>query len=396
MRKSLFLLFFFCSLTIINAQNNYKSGYLITNENDTIRGLINLRTNKMNAKVCEFKQTEADNSKVYYPGDIAGYRFTDEGRFYITKDIEIDSILRTVFIEYLLQGTMNLYFYSDNLDYYFFEDEKGKQTYITNKPGDKRTDRGDVKYKGIMFYLFKDTDLVAQEAYKTPFNRESIKKLTKKYHEEMCTSGEQCIEFEAKKEKNIIDVKYSLYVGIGFQSYSFVDTKLNIINPFKYVSPAIGVQASFYLPQSSDSFSLLVDIALSSIKADDEKNYKSNEGYTTKMKFNFDALNCVGRLGLKYTYPKGKYRPTIEGGATLSSLFSKSSTYYYETTVQVTPFEKDNYILPETSFLGYYGAVGLDMSVKQKQSVFARVVYDNAKRNGDQLKTVQLRFGYTF
>ncbi len=396
MRTIFFFLFLFFFSTMLDAQNNYKQGYLITNENDTIRGLINLRTDKKNAKSCDFKETEADNSKIYFPGEIAGYRFIDEGRYYVTKDIKIDSIPRKVFIEYLLQGTMNLYFYADDLEYYFFEDEKGKQTYITKKPDDKTTDRGDEKYKGIMFYLFKDTYPVAQEAYKTPFNRESIKKLTKKYHEEMCTSGEQCIEFEAKKEKKFIAFKYSIYAGLGFQNYSFYDERLALVNPFKYISPTIGGQVNFYIPQSSESFSLLVDLSLSSVKADEEKSYKSNEGYTSKVKFNFDALTFVARLGMKYTYPKGKYRPTVEGGATLSSLFSKSSTYYYETTVQVTPFEKNNYILPETSFLGYYAALGLDMSVNKKQFVFVRVVYDNAKRNGDQLKTIQVRLGYTF
>lgn len=396
MRTIFFLSFLVFFSTMLDAQNNYKQGYLITNENDTIRGLINFKTNKKNAQSCEFKETEADKSKIYFPGEIAGYRFIDEGRYYVTKDIKIDSIPRKVFMEYLLQGTMNLYFYADDLEYYFFEDEKGKQTYITKKPDDKTRDRGDEKYKGIMFYLFKDAYPVAQQSYKTPFNRESIKKLTKKYHEEMCTSGEQCIEFEAKKEKKFIALKYSIYAGLGFQTYSFYDERLALVNPFKYISPTIGGQVNFYLPQSSESFSLLVDLSLSSVKADEEKSYKSNEGYTSKVKFNFDVLTFDARLGMKYTYPQGKLRPTIEGGAILSSLFSKSSTYYYETTVQVTPFEKNNYILPETSFLGYYAALGLDIGVNKKQFAFVRVIYDNAKRNGDQLKTVQVRLGYTF
>lgn len=397
MRTIFFLSFLVFFSTMFDAQNNYKQGYLITNENDTIRGVINLRTDKKNANSCDFKETEADKSKIYFPGEIAGYRFIDEGRYYVTKDIKIDSIPRKVFMEYLLQGTMNLYFYADDLEYYFFEDEKGKQTYITKKPDDKTRDRGDEKYKGIMFYLFKDTYPVAQEAYKTPFNRESIKKLTKKYHEEMCTSGEQCIEFEAKKEKKFIALKYSIYAGLGFQTYSFYDERLALVNPFKYISPTIGGQVNFFFPKQSESLSLLVDLSLGSLTAEKEHHLNSAL-YLYETKYNFKALILTGRLGVKYVYPRGKFSPAVEGGLIFASLFNKSSDYYngrIEETVHID-IEKHNYILPQSTFFGYYMAGGFDMSVNKKQFAFVRVIYDNAKRNGDQLKTVQVRLGYTF
>lgn len=68
MRATFIFSFFFCFLTILHAQNNYKPGYLISNNNDTIRGLINLRINKMNSKACQFKQTEEDDVITYSPG----------------------------------------------------------------------------------------------------------------------------------------------------------------------------------------------------------------------------------------------------------------------------------------------------------------------------------------
>ena len=44
--------------TVIYAQNNYIQGYVLTNENDTIFGLINFRTIKNNHKQCSFKADE--------------------------------------------------------------------------------------------------------------------------------------------------------------------------------------------------------------------------------------------------------------------------------------------------------------------------------------------------
>lgn len=207
---------------------------------------------------------------------------------------------------------MNLYFYTDNTDYYFFEDEKGTMTSITKKPDDKTMDKGDEKYRGIMFYLFQDAYPVAQEAYKTSFDRESIKKLTKKYHEQMCTNDEKCIEFEAKKEKTFVAVKYSIYAGLGFQSYSFYDERMQVVNPLKSISPAIGGQINVFFPQETESLSLLVDLSIASVKA--EESHYLNGGSLYKTKYNFEALAFVGKLGIKYVYPSGKFRPTVEGG----------------------------------------------------------------------------------
>lgn len=86
----------------------------------------------------------------------------------------------------------------------------------------------------------------------------------------------------------------------------------------------------------------------------------------------------------------------LRGGIAITSLFNKSSTYYNGRAEETASIEKQNYILPQSSFFGYYAAAGLDMSVNKKQFVFVRIVYDNAKKNGDQLKTIQLRFGYGF
>lgn len=392
---SIFVLLF-SFLTTLNAQNNYKEGYIITNQKDTIRGLINLRTNKINSKGCQFKETPNDADKIYSPGEIAGYRFEKEGRYYITKDIEIDSVSSKVFVEYLLQGKMNLYFYSDNLDYYFFEDEQGKIAYMTKQLDDKTTDIGDGKYRGIMFYLFKDCFPVAEQAYKTPFNRRAIVKLTKEYHEEMCTDGEKCIEFEAKREGKFINAKYSVYAGLGLQTYSFYDDRLSTVNPLKYVSPAIGGQVNFYFPQSSESFSLLLDASVSSLKADGESSSTSASGAVSSTVYNFEALAFTGRLGAKYTYPKGTFRPTAEGGLSFSSLFNKSSTYSHKRPMQLVPIDRENFILPQTSLPGFYGAIGLDFQIKESQFIFLRILYDNVKRHGDKLKTFQLNLGYTF
>jgi len=122
MKRKLFLcsFIFFVLFASLKAQSNYKKGYVITNDNDTIYGLIDFRTDAINATRCTFKSEQAE--KIYYPGDIAGYKFSDEGKYYVTREVTIDSIPQKFFLEYLVQGMMDLYYLrSDGKVYYLFD-----------------------------------------------------------------------------------------------------------------------------------------------------------------------------------------------------------------------------------------------------------------------------------
>lgn len=160
----------------VNAQSNYKRGYIITNDNDSIAGWIDFRTDKMNQKQCKFKPSEQEKETIYLPGEIAGYRFTDEGNYYVSRDIEINEELQKVFLEYMVQGMMNLYSYYDGQQYFFFEDAAGKMTMVTKKPDEIKDSKyfEDKKYKGVLLYMFKDYAPVGDVVKKANFNQKSM------------------------------------------------------------------------------------------------------------------------------------------------------------------------------------------------------------------------------
>ena len=56
-----------CLSTLLYAQGNYVPGYVITNQQDTLVGWINLRTDKNNQKQCEFKPDLKSATKIYLP-----------------------------------------------------------------------------------------------------------------------------------------------------------------------------------------------------------------------------------------------------------------------------------------------------------------------------------------
>ena len=67
------------------AQQNLRDGYVITLQGDTLQGVIDFRTASMNTKRCVFKQNGATEFKTYLPGEIDGYRFINNGIYYVSK-----------------------------------------------------------------------------------------------------------------------------------------------------------------------------------------------------------------------------------------------------------------------------------------------------------------------
>ena len=90
-------------------QSNYKSGYIITQQGDTIHGLVNeLRKNKKYS-ICKFKEGESSDQKTYFPEEILGYGFKD-GRAYVSESLNLHTGDSGVyFVEVIIRGTISLY-----------------------------------------------------------------------------------------------------------------------------------------------------------------------------------------------------------------------------------------------------------------------------------------------
>ena len=108
----------------VQAQRDYRKGYIITNRQDTIYGWIDYRGDIRNSKVCSFKKTENDQATEYSPSDILAYRFIDS-KFYVSKNVGTADAPNQVFLEYLVNGLANLYYFRDenSNDHYYIEND---------------------------------------------------------------------------------------------------------------------------------------------------------------------------------------------------------------------------------------------------------------------------------
>ena len=327
----------------LQAQKDFRPGYIITNEYDTIHGLIDYRGDIRNSKECAFKKGPDASLEIFFPFDIKGYRFSGS-KFYISKMIPVKDGKKAVFVEYLVDGIVKLYYYRDvNMDHYFIEKEDGKLYELTNDTKILQTQNGSYiqeskKYIGIMKMVFKDCPSIYPEINKAEFNDKSFIKIAVDYHNEVC-EGEKCIVY--KKQLPRIRFRVAPYGGFQLLLLQVKEGGVQFFSKMDFTSGysfSTGISMSFSLPRVNDKLSF--NIRGSLYKTSFYANYTtqnqlktSTTYYETTIGFSAAKISTL----FSYTYPVGKYRPVFSLGLSSNILLHRSSDIVEET-------ERDNVI----------------------------------------------------
>jgi len=224
MKKILVFFTLFISVFVkVEAKVDFKNGYIITLNNDTIYGKI-VNTNYYEHSLkCTFKENDKDETTTYFPNQLTGYRFID-GKFYISKKVLVDSIPTTFFMEYLINGKLNFYFRQDKgvINHYYAEkDTSGirELIYINEivhiNDGDFNVEKK--KYVGLLTVITSDCQLLQNDIAKiNEPDHEKLIKFAKKYHDLTC-SDNSCVIYEKKMPLKIkIEALTSFdFIGIG-------------------------------------------------------------------------------------------------------------------------------------------------------------------------------------
>lgn len=391
MKKTLLLVFLSILLVNITAQENLSAGYIITNSNDTIYGDIDLRTPVINQQKCTFI-SENNQEQTYLPGNIKAYRYTNAGKFYISKNVTIENREYSLFAEYLVQGGLSLYYIEmDGFGYFLFEEDGNEPFYVTKRP-DKIIDGKTVfdnKFRGILIYRFQNENpSFIKLIEKAKFDQKSMIAIAKQYNDNHCLNPDQesCTIFENKNpDVSGVSAKFSIYTGLQNTIYS--GYRLD----GKELFPTIGGQIFVYNPRWSQSFGALLDLSFSRMK--DE--YVPEKQWMPQVRHEIYTLSA--RIGLRYTYNKFRLKPSLEGGLSNTFIVKNNSTEFYESANYELDYRVRKY------HIGGYLGVGLEYNTLKTQSVFVRFIYDlyaksDRSQSGatDHIKVWQVRLGYTF
>ena len=223
---------FICTVLIIfsglfsNAafgQYDYRSGYIVTNDNDTIRGYVEYGNARLTSYTCYFKTDSLPEAVKYSPQDLKMV-VVDNYRHYVSKDVQIEGVPRKMFLEYLVEGSLNMYFMLDFAGQeYFFAEKDGQLYELTNRKLEIEKDgttytKNSNSYIGVLKYLVQDSPSSYSAADNINFDHRSFVNFATDYHQSVCDSVE-CTVYSREQEV-LNDVEWQVKIG-SFFNYSF-------------------------------------------------------------------------------------------------------------------------------------------------------------------------------
>ena len=363
--------------TLLFGQLNPKQGFVITNENDTVYGTIDYLSDTKCAYECRFKPDGEPAYKVYRPGDISAYRFSDNGVFYVTKTFPVGGEQKTFFAEYLLQGGVSLFHHrTADVDYYFFINEDGTVATVKNDGGsvqysyDALTKKGRVNRKravlGEVTKIFAQSEKALHDLWVKDINAKNLTQITHDYDMEYCTSAGDCVQFRySEKATRSVVAKLRLQAGVGIGSNKLEGTKVDasprsfICNSLtmKCFVPQLGVGADLLFPRSNKHWSVQALAFISRWSMSD--SYYARLYDDEKRDVSLKYWDLGAQIGPAYSFlPDSKWSPVVRAGLAIDMPFG-----FKKTNLEYLKFNIDD--LSTAFALGFYVGAGVDIAIRK-------------------------------
>ncbi len=304
MRLKLLFYVVFSTITQFGyAQTDFREGYIIQHNGDTVFGKIDYRNDGLMGRVCRFKANNATKSKKYLPNEIKAYRFVDSKYFISAKVLNKDS-----FLEYLINGKINIYYLRDHHgDHYFVQKENSGILELPYTEGNVQDDYGNVYYKqskkhiGFLIALMTDATGFDKEILKLQKpGHDNLISIAEKYHTKVC-DGDRCIIY--RKKETLFKTSIELAAGIGVFSNEVLNRSEDS-NFFRW-----GAYCNIWMPRDNEN--LFLRIGFLKLEADNElRDRLGNESIT------------VIPIQLQYKYGNGMFQPKAAYGFNLYQPFS--------------------------------------------------------------------------
>jgi hypothetical protein len=301
-----------------------------------------------NSKQCEIKNGE--KSIIYGPDIVSEYGFGD-GRVYISKTIKVNDTARMVFLERLIKGKINLYFYKgENGKKYFLEKDSSNFIELVKKSISNEK----LSFKEVLQSYTKDCDNFSDFVEQIHFNKYSLSRLVEKYN------------FHNFKPFPVL--KYGAILELG--QTTLVKTNNSSDNPLMIAH----FNNDYYI-----SFGLFLDIPLllSDFSFHPEVYYIKN-GFTSHKKTNSSVVDYIINtssinvpLLFRYTFPNSKYKPFLNIGL-LYAYNYRNDNLVYQTVKMDNIYEiylPSKQLLVSQNQFGYSLGSGFELKVNSMNSI---------------------------
>lgn len=390
MRYSLFILIFSFGIFSLksSAQEKRTIEFLVTQEMDTLFGIVERVTNVFSKKNSLIFYSESENqSKLYDISEVIAYQNQYE-KLFLRKEFWKGDSVEYKFLELLISGEINLY-----KDFSNFYVEKGDEIYkLENTFTDRRDEvdrtfrKHNREYIATLSVLMGGCVQLYEEINNSKYDYNDLSFLIVKYHE--------CVDKEYRmiisKKKNYLD--FSFNYGVSF--IGFYTNSLNIIPNYRpqeiqsLENKNVGIGLDFYFTASrkipaylilspqltfNNNFSTAYNFDLTAIW----KRY-----YALELQYN--QLNLP--LGIGYALKFKSIQPFVEAGLAYS--YAWNVNYQYEVYSKsnqgdTQPLVNNSYSLDPFWNKGYWFSFGIEYSLFRKFNLFNKLTYQAVDFSSD-------------
>lgn len=364
------------------AQGDFKPGYIINLDQDTIFGQIKSNSESRNARACVFRTGEDAAESRFEPEEISAYRI-EGGKYYISATVEEEGEKKQVFLEYLVNGVADLYYLR----------EDNSETYYIRKEGEDAIALTDIR---LLKAAFSDCYEIQSSLDNATLSHKSLVNMTVKYHDYVC-DGEECINYA--KDASKLRIQVGPFLGYTISSFSFQGgaRPFDLFEFPNSQAPVFGVLLDLQSDRLGEhiSFQLGAEYSKHSLQTTAVEEgvfyYVDYSSYDVHL----ESSQISFQLGTKYTFSRNRVRPILGGGLEISKFISPYFYYVEDTYFINWPVDMESNSWSgnpmKNPLYGIYVQAGLDVKLSDKLMLISSI--KAGYRNSNPNTVIALRGG---
>ncbi|HAH22204.1 MAG TPA: hypothetical protein DCL77_00260 [Prolixibacteraceae bacterium] len=377
----------------VSGQINFKKGYVITLQNDTLHGRINDRGGYANARVCVFHQKKGPTFR-YTPQDIKAYRMLND-KYYVSRRVYVRGKYRNLFVDVLLKGDVSLYHNWKNKDLAYYIEKKDQEMVglINQEVMLRYKPEGNVAvvysptyilsnkiFKDTLRSFFSESKKIQDQVSQVEYDPKSLTRITKAYIHDVC-KGNDCINYE--RDLRAYSPRFGVFAGIQRNEMSFLPSVKGVnskaepttIAAKDYISSPIGIFVNFPLTKLNDRLSFQLEGVFNERLYHQMLGFDQNFGDTIQI----NTQTVSFPLLLKYQIGRGFITPSFAVGKEWGFVIKEKVILDSSKDLMIHPIQKG----------GWLAEAGLNFKLAKHLTLFSNVRYQTGKnmimKNGTEL-----------
>jgi hypothetical protein len=367
-----------CHCLSVSAQGDFRPGYIIKNNGDSIAGFVSYGVEKSNTRQCFFKEKKNVKYTAFTPEEITRYGFIGD-KLYTSMTLpqewasEIDEFPKSkVFLKSLVTGPLGLYRYQK----YYLLEKNGlillpfPVDKIVDTKSDGRAIQQDRRYIQIINSFIENAQLSAN---RSAYSEDDLTKLIEEYN---AAQG----HIPSRKSKPAVAFDFGVVGGYMMSKLTMDYFDKGTFEPSSTIVGGVGLNISS--PKVYDRLFLSVEGWYEKIFYQGYSEYQST-GDLVRQDILIDVSFFKTTLGLKYHLLGLQNTPYIKAGMSVyflgnTSLTVNKESQQYGNVIVTDTNPGENYRIRRPA--GFWFAAGYDKNVSNAINLFGEFRVE--KNNG--------------